>query len=135
MLSVLVGVSMPRMQALVAAGQTPPPPALGQFLVDTGASGTAVDPALLQGLGLQPTGRAAISTPSTAGSLHYCDQYDISLFIPGNKGTGGGHLVREIPIVATHFRSQGFDGLIGRDVLNNCLLIYNGSASSVTLAY
>jgi len=108
--------------------------AQGLFLVDTGASGTCVDPDLIKSLSLQPTGKTAISTPSTAGSVHYCDQYDVSLFIPGNAGIGG-HIVAAIPIITTHLRSQGIDGLLGRDVLNNCVVIYNGSASFLTLAY
>jgi Aspartyl protease len=110
------------------------PAALGTFLVDTGASGTCVDRDLIKGLGLQPTGRTAISTPSTSGTPHYCDQYDVALFIPGNPG-GGGHIVAALPIITTHLRSQGIDGLLGRDVLNNCVLIYNGNASILTLAY
>jgi hypothetical protein len=134
LVSVLVGVSTPRVQALIAASQPVPPPSIGTFLVDTGASATCVDPELIRNLGLQPTGRTAISTPSTAGSVHYCDQYDVALFIPGNPG-GGGHLVDAIPIITTHLRAQGIDGLLGRDVLNNCILIYNGNASIFTIAY
>ena len=134
LLTVFVGVSGPRAQALTAASQPVPPPSLGTFLVDTGASATCVDPELIRNLGLQPTGRAAISTPSTAGSPHYCDQYDVSLFIPRGN-VPGGHFVGALPVITTHLRPQGLDGLLGRDVLNNCVLIYNGSASILTLAY
>jgi hypothetical protein len=134
LLSVFIGVSGPRASALMAASQPVPPMASGTFLVDTGASGTCVDPELIRNLGLQATGRVAISTPSTAGSVHYCDQFDVALFIPGNAGIGG-HVVIALPVITTHLRSQGIDGLLGRDVLNNCVLIYNGSASILTPAY
>jgi|SRR6516165_4575235 hypothetical protein len=130
-----IGVSLPRLNALTAAGVPVPPTATGTFLLDTGASCTCVDPALLSTLGLQPTGRALISTPSTAGQPHHCNQYDISIFIPANSPTPGGHLVPALPVVETHLRSQGIDGLIGRDVLDNCTFIYNGSARMFTLAY
>jgi hypothetical protein len=120
---------------LTLAGQQIPLVAVGRFLIDTGASSTVVDPDLIQGLGLQPTGRTGISTPSTpAGSFHLCDQYDVSLFIPAAVGTGG-YFIEALPIITTHLRSQGINGLIGRDVLNACTLIYNGSASIFTLAY
>jgi len=127
-----INVSIPRMQALNAAGSHLPPAATGTFLLDTGASCTCVDPALLNSLGLQPTGRVLISTPSTAGQPHHCNQYDISIFIPGSSG---GHLVPALPAVETHLRSQGIDGLIGRDVLDNCTFIYNGTLKIFTLAY
>jgi hypothetical protein len=122
------------MQALNAQGMQLPAPATGTFLLDTGASCTAVDSALLGALGLQPTGRVSISTPSTAGQPHHCNQYDISIFIPGAPG-GGGHLVPALAVVETHLRSQGIDGLIGRDVLDGCTFIYNGTARMFTLAY
>src|SRR4051812_33831012 len=91
LIAVMVGVSTARFQALTGAGQTPPPAATGMFLIDTGASCTCVDPDLLSNLGLQPTGTAGIRTPSTQGGApHYCDQYDVSLFIP-DSSVGGGH--------------------------------------------
>ena len=135
LISVLVGISTPRFAALTAAGQTPPPPVTGTFMIDTGASCTCVDPDLISGLGIQPTGKTGIRTPSTqAGVAHFCDQYDVSLFIPGTANVAG-HFVSALPIITTHLRSQGFDGFLGRDVLNNCILVYNGPASIVTLAY
>jgi hypothetical protein len=90
--------------------------------------------ALINSLGLQPTGRVPISTPSTAGGHHLCDQFDISIFIPSSVATNG-HLIPAIPVIATHLSSQGIDGLIGRDVLKDCALIYNGSAGTFTIAY
>lgn len=134
LLLVYVAVSAPRAQALQAANQPIPPPVSGTFLLDTGASATCADPALLAGLMLQPTGRVGISTPTTAGQPHFCDQFDVSIFIPGSAPSTG-HLIPAMPIVATHLRSQGIDGLIGRDVLKDCTLIYNGTAGLITLAY
>jgi len=134
LLIVHVGISAPRLQALMAAGQPAPPGTTGTFLVDTGASCTAIDPALLSTLGLQPTGRVSISTPSTVGTPHQCDQFDVSIFIPGSMATVG-HFIPAIPIVATHLRSQGIDGLIGRDVLKDCTLIYHGTGGFFSIGY
>lgn len=129
-----IGVSVPRMQAIVAANQQVPPAITGTFLLDTGASGTCVDATFIAQLGLQPTGTVPIMTPSTGTGVHHCDQFDVSLFIPGAT-QGQGHLIPAVPIIATHLKNQGIDGLIGRDVLDNCTLIYNGSAKFFTLAY
>jgi hypothetical protein len=128
-----IGVSMPRMQAIIAANGTVPTPITGTFLIDTGASGTCVDDTFIAQLGLQPTGTVPIMTPSTGAGLHHCDQFDVSMFIPG--GNSAGHLIPALPIIATHLKNQGIDGLIGRDVLDSCTFIYNGTAKFFTLAY
>ena len=134
LLIVHVGISLPRLQALQNAKLPIPVAATGTFLIDTGASATCVDPALISSLGLQPTGRVQIATPSTMGQAHVCDQYDVSIFIPGSAPTTG-HLIPAIPIIETHLNAQGIDGLIGRDVLRDCTFIYNGSAGMFSIGY
>jgi hypothetical protein len=103
LIMVLVGVSFPRQQALLDAGQPVPPLATGTFLIDTGASSTCVDPDLLEGLNLTATGIVGISTPSTAGNPHLCEQYDVSLFLPGNQV--GGHLIQALPVITTYLKT------------------------------
>lgn len=132
--NVLVGMSAPRIQALQAAGQQPPNPVTGRFLIDTGASGTCVDPALIAPLGLPQIGRVAIATPSTNGQQHFCDQFDCALFIPGALNAPG-HFIEALPIITAHLQSQGIDGLIGRDILNRCTLTYIGSANLISLSF
>ncbi len=135
LLQVLVGLSRPHRDVLAAANQPVPPFVQGTFLVDTGASNTVVDPGLVQPLGLTPTGAVTIQTPSTAGAPHSCYQYDVMLFIPNGIATDGSLIVDALPVIETHLRPQGIDGLIGRDVLQRCVLIANGSIGLLTLAY
>jgi hypothetical protein len=47
----------------------------------------------------------------------------------------GVYLINALPVVETGLSIQGIDGLLGRDVLNDCTLIYNGTAAMCTLAY
>ncbi len=133
-LTVAVGVSVPRAGALVAHGQSAPPPVMGRFLLDTGASKTCVDLDLIVPLGLPRINSVLISTPSTGGKPATRDQFDASVIIQGNSPDVS-YLVAAIPIIATHFRSQGIDGLIGRDVIDLCMLVYNGPARTVTLGH
>ncbi len=130
-----VGVSSPHREALLAASKPVPQLVTGTFLLDTGASGTCIDPSLVAPLNLTPTGAVMMQTPSTAGTPVRCYQYDISLIIPGSKPSDAPLIIGAVPVIVTPFRSQGIDGLIGRDVLNDCLFIYNGPIGVMTLSY
>jgi len=97
------------------------------MLVDTGASGSAVDHEVIERLGLQPTGSISIATPSHDN--HEVLTYDIDLIIEDNRV----HLP-DVPVFATGLKKQGIHGLIGRDVLKHMLLVYNGYSGHFTLA-
>ena len=132
LIDLLVGISAPRTKALTDAGLPVPAPVSTRFLVDTGASNTRVDPAILSQLSLTPTGSIPIHTPSTGGTPAMCNQFDISLSIPHPC------LNRRFPAIAVteaNLSAQGIQGLLGRDILANCLLIYNGEANTFTLSF
>lgn len=40
-----------------------------------------------------------------------------------------------IPVLESHLAHQGIHGLLGRDVLSKCLLVYNGEMGLFTLAF
>jgi hypothetical protein len=44
-------------------------------------------------------------------------------------------VLEALPILEGAFRHQGIDGLLGRDVLGLCTLVYNAPAGGYTLAY
>ncbi len=128
-----VGLSVPRQQAMAAAGQPIPAAILGAFLVDTGASGTCIDPTTFATLGLTPTGSTQMQTPSTGAALHQCNLYDVSLLIPPVAGLP--FYLEATPVMESHLRPQGIDGLLGRDVLEKFVLFYNSPLGGFTLAY
>ena len=105
--SVLIGVSAPRRQALIASGLPVPEPVVMHLLIDTGASCVSLDQTAIAPLGLAPTGRATVHTPSTdAAAPHFCNQYDVSLILPAPEGPP---LVLEaLPILEGAFRHQGY---------------------------
>jgi hypothetical protein len=107
-------------------------------LVDTGASNTCIDPSVLigqnpAGLALTPTGTVSMTTPSTGTTPHIADQYDVALLIPHATLTP---LVRlTIAVASVELLAQGFHVLIGRDILKDCVLVYNGTEDLFILAY
>lgn len=133
LIQVVVGVSIPFQEALKLAGQPIPKQLKGTFLVDTGASLSCVDVDFIKPLDLPVIGSINIQTPSTQGGVHVCKQYDAMLFLP-NKDYAG-FTIEAIPLLATHLKSQGIDGLLGKDVLDKCTFIYNGTVKLFTLAY
>ncbi len=111
-----------------------PMPCVSEDWLDTGATMTGVDPSVVQQLGLVSTGITQIHTPTTGGCPHDCPQYDISLWVaPGEQSM---HNVKHtIPVIAIQLSYQGIDALIGRDVLDECVLFYNGPNRMLTLTF
>jgi hypothetical protein len=133
MISVIIGISEPRQTAMTAGGIAIPPAVTLNLLIDTGASCVVLDQDAIASLNLVPTGVATMHTPSTGAVPHLCNQYDVSLVIPSPKGVP--FEIGALPILESTFRAQGFDGLLGRDVLQQCVLFYNSPLGGYTLAY
>ena len=129
-----VMVSVSRAEALTLAGQ-PVPGAQRIFaLLDTGASISAVDPGVLQTLGLQATGKADIHTPSTQGVPVLVDTYDVCIGIFAAR-PGDSHFVSETVQVTASVLTGGVQALIGTDILRRCILTYNGADDCFSLAW
>lgn len=131
----VVGVSQARADALTKAGQPIPKPVPIRALVDTGASCTCIDTAILKGLGLSPTGSALLMTPTTGATPHAADQYDVGLLIPPAAPHHLPYVLGTLPVTASDLSVQGLQALIGRDILRDCLLAYNGTMGFFTLAF
>ena len=134
-INVAVMVSMARRSALLAAKAPVPNTQSVRGLVDTGASHTCVDPTVLQALQLQPTGSVQVHTPSTGGVPVSADTYDIGFAIPGPSGSTP-FLLPSMQVTASGLASgQGIHVLIGRDVLSQFIMTYNGTTGLFMLAY
>jgi hypothetical protein len=135
-LDAAVLVSTARHAALEAAGSPVPPLARVRALLDTGASCSAVDQAVLDSLGLAPTGEAEILTPSTGRTPQKTFTYDVCIGIFAGR-PGDLHFVSStVQVMASDlFAGQGIHMLIGRDILTQCIFTYNGGDEIFTLAY
>ena len=128
LIHVVVSASGPRVTALTQAGQAAPQPILAKLVVDTGASLTAIDVSILNQLGLSPTGKTPIHTPSTSGSPHQANQYDVGITIFGHNNALA-FSNSALPVIDGNFKTQGIDGLLGRDVLATSRMNYSGADS------
>lgn len=135
LLNIELEVSTARANALVANQHPVPSPVVVQGIIDTGASCTALDPTVITSLGLSPTGKATILTPSTGDKPVLVDQYDVNLSIYSTVDEPPYH-IQNLPVIESKLSAQqGFQMLIGRNVLERCLLVYNGTVGRYALAF
>lgn len=107
---------------------------IAQALIDTGASCSVVDPSLIEPLGIKPVSVSKAHTPSTDGKPISIPVYDVSIYLVDNEKTSK-VWERSFPVMCANLRAQGIDMLLGRDVLAECLLIYDGRFGSCTIAF
>jgi hypothetical protein len=120
---------------LQQTGQAVPAPVAGFALVDTGASVSAVDDTVIQQLGVQPIGMVPVGT---AGGPQQQAIYPGRFTFPGTTLPAidfgsllGCNLAGQI--VAIH---QGpLIALLGRDLLQSFVLVYNGPGGTFSLSF
>ena len=112
-------------KGLIAQGRAVPAPKSGIALIDTGASNTCIDEQAAQELGLPVIDVANMH--SATHEKHPCNIYPVQIITP--------IVTLNAPrAMGAALASQGLIVLIGRDVLQNCNLFYNGPAGQFTLS-
>jgi hypothetical protein len=121
-------------QHLTSINQAVPAPINGMALIDTGASITSVDNTVFQTLGVHPVGVA------TVGGAHGPGQQSVfpaSISFPGTQLMGlafnqvlGCNITGQatgltLPLIA----------LVGRDLLQHFVFVYNGPMGLITFAH
>jgi hypothetical protein len=96
-------------------------------MIDTGASTTMISEGLAKSLGIEPVGTIKIHTPSSTNII--CPQYNIQIIFPENV------IYSSIVVTEAPLQGQHIQCLIGRDVLRDSVLIYNGHDNSFTLSF
>jgi predicted aspartyl protease len=103
-----------------------PAPIPGTALIDTGASVSSVDESIVSQLGIPAVGTSQVFTPGgqVLQQLHPC-----RIWFPGAS----------LPpitfgfVLAGILKAQGIDVLLGRDVLRDYVLVYNGPGAHYTI--
>jgi len=121
-----IWVGTPVEEAVKKAGGKVLDPVSVKGMIDTGATGSVIQPTIAQQLGLYPIGVVNISTPSSESIP--CYQYSVRLIFPNNV------IVEAIAIEAP-LKGQQIQCLVGRDVLAHGVLIYTGYINQFTLSF
>jgi hypothetical protein len=115
-------------EMLTAAGRPIPAPVKGRALIDTGATFSAVDDRIMTQLGIPPVGLVQLGT---AGGRQMANQYPAKFTLI----VGGGSISFESPrATGVNISGQPYIALVGRDVLANVVMIYNGGMGFITIA-
>ena len=89
----------------------------------------------MEKLGLAPTGTVTVVDPYGKDGPHEAPTFDVCVGIQAAPDQEMA-LFPNLRVVATELlRPQGFEALLGRDVLSRCLLIYDGPGKTFTLSY
>ena len=125
-----VTVSVPAQVAsyLQSRNLSVPTPVSGYALIDTGASMCSVDDSAIRSLNVPPFGRTSINTP---GGPADCLTYPASLSFPGTTLPN----INFTDFIGARLQASGIIALIGRNVLQSFVLVYNGPGGSISLAY
>ncbi len=126
LIEVTFGLVPAAIKVLQDAGEPIPSPVKATAMIDTGASGTAVKAGLLAPLGLHPVGVVPVNTPTGSGVP--CATYAVQLVLPNG-------FVDVTVIEAGPLGGQNIQALIGRDVLQHGIFIYQGPSQQFTLSF
>lgn len=121
-----IWVGTPVEEELKKADRKIPEPVAARGMIDTGATGSVIQPAIARQLGLHPVGVVSISTPSSENVP--CLQYLVRLIFPNN-------VIVEALAIEAPLRGQHIQSLVGRDVLAHGVFVYTGYINQFTLSF
>lgn len=125
-LAVMVGVAPALAKLEAEAGRPVPTPVPGLALVDTGCTRTAIDETVIAKLGVAPTG---VTQVGTAGGQRQSVLCAVQLFFP----TLGNADIVLPQAMSCDLSGQGPLVLLGRDLLQYFVMIYDGPTGRVVL--
>jgi hypothetical protein len=125
---VTVGVAEFVANQLIQNGIKVPDPISGYGLIDSGASSTCIDDDIAHTLGLPIIDQAIIATPSH-------DATSKNVYPANIVFTGTAIKSNDFRAIGASLSNQGIIALIGRDILSNFTLFYNGPFGEITISY
>lgn len=138
LVELVIGLAAPDVQVLRQAGRPIPQSVTVQALLDCGSEITCADAQVLAALtssGMTLARLVFTNVPALSGLGAAC-VYAAGLTIVHPSGDPKTNLhLQEHPIAEVALGHLGYQALIGRDILDECLFIYDGPGKTFTLAY
>lgn len=131
LLSAIIGVTAARRQHLMASNEPVPQAIDVKLLIDTGASHTGLSAIVFEKLMLPAAGILSAHTPSTKSGAETFLSYEVGIDVPARPID---LIIPRVEVIAINTKGQAFDGILGRDILSECLLVYNGRERAFTLS-
>jgi hypothetical protein len=130
-LTVVITLPAPTLAAKQLAGQVLPASLHLRGIIDTGTDITAVAASFLQTMGLAPL--TSSNTHTASGSVRV-RLFEISLLIPASDPTVVLVVRPQLRVMELITVLPDVDLILGRDVLDECLFIYDGPGQHFLLA-
>jgi predicted aspartyl protease len=125
---VTVGLAENVAQQLIQQGLAVPEPIAGWALLDTGASSTCVDDATAQKLKLPIIDKAKMSS-----ATH--EAIEVNVYPALISFTGTPIKVNVLHAIGANLAGQQLIALLGRDMLQNFTIFYNGAFGQITISF
>jgi predicted aspartyl protease len=125
---VTVGLAETVAQQLIQQGKAVPEPISGWALLDTGATSTCIDDTAAQKMTLPVIDRGYMSSAS-----HNATQVNIYPTLISFTGTP--IKVNVLRAIGANLAGQDLIALLGRDMLQNFAIFYNGMMGQITLSF
>jgi hypothetical protein len=129
----LIGVNEARRGAL-AKNHFPVPERIRvRAQVDTGSGFSAIDLDVLRRLDLRPINTVRVRTPSPTDQPQTFEQYAVSIALASDDLE---MFVESVEVLGCAFAAEeGSQAMLGRDVLEHCLFLYDGQNGTFSLAF
>ena len=136
LVNVLIGVTEARRQLLVKHNLAVPERVSALALIDTGASISLIFSRYFPQTGAAPHRRKLTTLTASSGQKpHSCNEYDVSITLR-HPEAGIELLFPYVAVAEMVFHSlEPYRVVIGRDLLADCLLVYDGQNGTFTFAF